>query len=129
MHQQNEPTTNDPGDPLPGPPAVDWDISSATAVVEVTPPPPVSVDQPVSEPANPQQQPAQSAPAHGAHRRHSTSKLGGTFASIIFHLWLLAMLATLTGGPPLSPPAPAIDSVLIREDEAAPDPVELPHFE
>src|SRR4029077_4160782 len=36
---------------------------------------------------------------------------------------------TLTGSPPLSPPAPAIDSVLVAEDDAAPDPVEPPHFE
>src|SRR5262245_12414701 len=129
MHQKNEPTTNEPGDPLPRPPAADWDSSSATAVAEVAAVPPVSVNRPVSEPANPQQNTAQSEAVNGAHRRRSTSTLGGTFASIIFHLWLLAMLATLTGSPPLSPPAPAIDSVLIHDDEAAPDPVEQPHFE
>jgi hypothetical protein len=129
MHQQNEPTTIEPANALPGPPAADWDSPSATAVVEVPAVSAVPVERPVSEPAAPQQQPAQSDPVKGVQQRRSTATLGGTFASMIFHLWLLSMLATLTGSPPLSPPAPAIDSVLIHENEAPPDPVELPQFE
>ena len=48
-----------------------------------------------------------------SRRRRSTSTLGGTFASVVFHLWLLSMLATLTGRPPEPPAAPAIDSTIL----------------
>jgi hypothetical protein len=47
----------------------------------------------------------------------------------VFHVWLLSMLATLTGIPPQPPAAPAIDSTILPEDEATPEPEVLTKFE
>ncbi|MBI3865283.1 MAG: VWA domain-containing protein [Planctomycetia bacterium] len=55
-------------------------------------------------------------------RRPSTSALGGSFASVIFHLWLVAMLATLTFDPHSTLPAPAFDAVIATDDVAAAEP-------
>src|SRR5262245_50861898 len=103
MHQQNEPTTNELADAHPAPPVADWDSSGGTAVAEVPAASVPPVERTVSAPAGPQQAPPQSEAVNRAQQRRSTSTLGGTFASIIFHLWLLSVLATLTGSPPLRP--------------------------
>src|SRR5438034_22812 len=49
------------------------------------------------------------------HWRPSTAILGGSFASAIFHLWLLAMLASLGIEKTAAPDEPAIDSSLSQE--------------
>lgn len=57
-----------------------------------------------------------------ASRKPSAAALGGSFASVVFHLWLLAMLASLTLDPNELLPAPAIDAVITSEEEASEEP-------
>jgi hypothetical protein len=130
---------------LPNQSPLAWDGHSGSAVVDL----PVPADQPTSAsmpaPADlasstssptEEQTPVAAAPAVQAieqqkepRRRASTATLGGTFASILFHLWLLSMLATLTSSLPAPPAAPAIDSTLSSDEEAAPDAEEISKFE
>ncbi len=67
---------------------------------EITPPPESRVNPPQEQASRP-----------------STAILAGAFASIIFHLWLISMLATLTGSPPEPPEPVAIDSRVAQDPE------------
>src|SRR5437762_2852155 len=54
--------------------------------------------------------------AETASRKPSIAALGGSFASLMFHLWLLAMLASLTMDRNDPLPAMPIDAVIDPED-------------
>jgi hypothetical protein len=78
-------------------------------------------DDPHDESPDNSTPPVKSKPRGG---RPMTSAIGGSFASVIFHLWLLAMLASLTFDRNDPLPATAFDAV-ITPDEAPPAEPEL----
>lgn len=126
---------------LPNESSQAWDGYSGSAVADPpsASPPPVSlapVDLPMEEQLGEEPlQPESVSAAATTERRQgplakpSTATLGGSFASIIFHLWLLSMLATLTSSLPAPPAAPAIDSQLSADDVSLPETEELAKFE
>lgn len=121
MHQYD-----DEHDPLPDEPAAGWCTGAGVALAE-----PDAEAFPADEAAqpDPDHPPAVREEPDAARRRTSTSSLGGSFASVIFHLWLVVMLASLTIDYRVPPPAPVIDTNLLHEEEAAPDPELVPKFE
>ncbi len=102
-----------------------WADRSSTALVEVRP-----VALPGAREETTETTGHTAAPHSHAQRSQlpSNAILGGSFASAIFHLWLLSMLATFSSGPPPRPDPPAIDSVLPPEEDSAPEPADLPAF-
>ncbi len=137
--RHHEPSTGLEGpNGLPNQSPVAWDGHSGSAVVDLPAPgappakpvPAFPSDLATDENSLPQSAPAAETPEdHKQGRRPSTASLGGTFTSIIFHLWLLSMLATLTSSLPAPPPAPAIDSVISADDDAMPEAEEISNFE
>ena len=61
--------------------------------------------------------------------RPSTAVLGGCFASVIFHFWLLAMLSSLGVDRSISSDDPQIDSSLFEEEKSVGVPEEPLKFE
>ncbi|HEY2252670.1 MAG TPA: vWA domain-containing protein, partial [Planctomycetaceae bacterium] len=110
--QDHERSAGLPRGGLPG-----WSGAGGTAVAEPgsgsieTDPPAVSEDapQPEAQVAEPQRQ------------HPSPALLAGVFASIIFHAWLLAMLASLDVEKLSRPDELAIETIL-AQDETTPDP-------
>jgi hypothetical protein len=70
------------------------------------------------------EEPLEDQETEPASRKPSAAALGGSFASVIFHLWLLAMLASLTLDQNAPPPPAAFDAVIAPE-EVVPDEPEL----
>src|SRR5262245_50349930 len=103
--RHHDPGQQGPG-ALPNQSPLAWDGHSGSAVVDLPAPadPPTSASMPAPadvpssvSPPTEEQTPAATAPAPQANeqqevprRRASTATLGGTFASILFHLWLLS---------------------------------------
>jgi hypothetical protein len=137
MRRQEDSTGLDGANRLPNESPTAWDGHSGSAVIDLPPADPAatseaapSSDFATDENALPNAPAAQASPERNEPRRRpSTASLGGTFASIVFHLWLLSMLATLTSSLPAPPPAPAIDSVLSTDEDAVPEAEELSSFE
>ncbi len=101
------------------------DASGATAVAERPPALSRISDGPGDVPND--KSPDQSTPQVKSKPRSGrplTAAIGGSFASVIFHLWLLAMLASLTFDRNDPLPAMAVDAV-ITPDEAPPAEPEL----
>jgi hypothetical protein len=70
-------------------------------------------------PADDSPVPVPNRPAPGTP---STAALGGSFASLIFHLWLLAMFASLTFDRNDPLPAASFDAVIAPDEMAADEP-------
>jgi hypothetical protein len=102
--------------------AADEIASGATAVADR--PSIAEIDASASTPDSTETNAVPDEPKPAARKR-STSALGGTFASAIFHLWLLAMLASLTVDQNQPLPATALDAVITPEDLEANDEPEL----
>src|SRR5258708_2538525 len=101
----------------------DWGGTSATAMAE----PPSATANPHWLPEN------KSSPAEIVDEvsrwRPSTAVLGGCFASVIFHFWLLAMLSSLGIDRSIVSDEPAIDSSLFEEEKSPDEPEEPLKFE
>ncbi|MGE5193324.1 MAG: vWA domain-containing protein [Deltaproteobacteria bacterium] len=129
MHHETGVTPHEELRALPAKPPADWSRSGGVAVAELPAGAPVVPDPPLPQADEPPPAPPTTDREKHSLRPPSTSTLGGTFASIVFHLWLLSMLATLTGSRPEPPAAPAIDSTILQEEQAVPDTEELTKFE
>src|SRR4029077_15504783 len=100
---------------LPG-----WGSAGGTAVAEPASGPAESEPVADSQDALPSEEPVEESPC----RRTSTAILGGVFASIIFHIWLVAMLASLDVEKISVPDQQAFEAILAQEETTPHDPEE-----